>query len=458
MLRLLILSYYGLTDPDEVTYRSNNPPMNNVLAESFIIFLLILLNGYFALAELAIVSSRKTRLQHLAEDGNRNAALALGFAENPATFLSTVQIGITLVGIVAGAYGGANLADHVARLFADIPWLAPYSATVSFILVVAVITYLTLIIGELVPKHIALENPERWACRVAPAMRVLTTITHPVVSFLSVSSQGVLKLLGIAGRRATPVSDEEISMLFEEGVSAGVFDPREQEIVERLFRLSDRCISDMMTPRMEIIWLDADATQEDVARVLRDTPHTAYPVCDGAIDRVLGIVLATDIARAMLEHQPCNLRAQARPPVFQHESVRAFLALEQLKHNPLHQVLVVNEYGEIEGLVTLTDVLESLVGELPEASEEPPVVRREDGSLLVDGQLPVDELRALLDIDAYLPDEEAVRYRTLAGFVLTRLGHVPHTGECFTWDAYRFEVVDMDGNRIDRVLITPHTI
>lgn len=428
----------------------------DAVVEISIVLLLIVVNGYFALAEMAIVSSRKTRLQHLAEDGNSRAALALDFAENPAMFLSTVQIGITLVGIGAGAFGGATLAAKLSEVLARIDWIAPYSTTLGFVLVVASITYLTLIVGELVPKHVALQDPEAWACRVAPPMAVLTRITAPVVAVLSASSRAVLSLLGIADRKGTPVSDEEVRLLFEEGVSAGVFEPQEQEIVQRLFRLSDRRVNALMTPRLDIVWLDIDDDAAQIANTFAERPHTTYPVCEGTIDRVLGVVLATDFARLACAPAPIDLRTLLRPPLVLHESVRALRALEQLKQHALHQALIVNEYGEVEGLVTLTDLLESLIGELPEMQEEPDIVRREDGSLLIDGQLPIDELKPLLDIEQF-PEEEEARFNTIAGFIMTYRGHIPHIGETFSWNGYRFEIIDMDGNRIDRVLITEET-
>ena len=422
--------------------------------ELLIILALILLNSFFALAELAIVSSRKSRLQRLAGDGNRRAQAALALAEEPSQFLSSVQVGITLIGILAGAIGGVAFEEPLANVLDRIPGLSrPLATTAAFILVVGVITYVTVTIGELVPKQVALNNPERWAMRVAPTMRFFAWFATPLVALFSGSSSLIVRLLRLP-KQEQPVSDEEVSMLFEEGISAGVFEPAEKEIVNRLFRLSDRRVNAVMTSRTEVVWLDVAATPEEITETLIASPFTAYPVCRGDLDHVVGVVLATDIVAERLRDRPVHLPALLREPLTLYEGSRALPAIERLKESGAHLAIIIDEYGGTEGILTLIDLVESLVGELP-SLEPPDIVRRPDGSYLVDGQLPIDELKELLDVEA-LPAEDA-GYQTLAGLLITNLDRIPAVGDRYDWDGYRFEVVDMDGTRVDRVLITPVT-
>lgn len=425
----------------------------SVAVQVLILVLMIMLNGFFALAELAVISSRKVRLQRLAEAGSRRARQALALAESPGMFLASVQVGITLVGILAGAFGEATLALRLDAALEHVPWLAPFSGPLSFLLIVLGITYLTLIIGELAPKRIALNNPERWALLVAGPMRLVALVSSPLVHFLNVSSGAVLRLFGHSARPKPPVTDEEISMLFEEGISAGVFERAEKEIVDRLLRLGDRRVSQVMTPRMDVIWLEVDASPAEILRTISESPFNAYPVCRKDIDDVVGIVLSRDIVRLSATGTPATLAGLIHEPLFLHEGFRALPALERLKKSDTHLAVIIDDYGATEGILTLTDLAESLIGEIP-SREEPEVVRRPDGSWLLDGMLPIDELKALLDIPA-LPHEEEGGFQTLAGFILSRLGHIPRAGENFTWNGYRAEVVDMDANRIDRVLVTP---
>ncbi|MHB0936387.1 MAG: hemolysin family protein [Armatimonadota bacterium] len=422
--------------------------------ELLIVLALILLNSFFALAELAIVSSRKSRLQRLASDGDRRAQTALELANEPSQFLSSVQVGITLIGILAGAIGGIALEEPLANLLGRIPGLSPtLAATAAFILVVGGLTYVTVTIGELVPKQVALNNPERWAMRVAPAMRFFAWFATPLVALLSGTSNLIVRLLRLP-KHDLPVSDEEVSMLFEEGISAGVFEPAEKEIVDRLFRLSDRRVNAVMTPRTEVVWLDVEATPEEITETLITSPFTAYPVCRGNLDHMEGVVLATDILAERLRDRPVHLPALLHPPLTLYEGVRALPAIERLKESGAHLAIIIDEYGGTEGILTLIDLVESLVGELP-SLEPPDIVRRPDGSYLVDGQLPIDELKDLLDVEA-LPQEDA-GYQTLAGLLITNLDRIPAVGDHFEWESFRFEVVDMDGTRVDRVLITPLT-
>jgi putative hemolysin len=421
-----------------------------IYVEIIIILVLLLVNGFFALSELAIVSARKGRLQHLANEGNRRAQLALTLANAPAELLSSVQVGLTLVSIVVGAFGSEALARPLTAVL--IRWLPHHLAIIaSYIIVIGVITYFTVLIGELVPKRIALSNPERLAMRVAPAMSFISRLATPLVLLLSGSSNLVVRLLRLPPPE-TQVSDEEVSMLFEEGISAGVFEEEEKEIVDRLFRLSDRRVNSIMTPRVDVFWLDIAASREEIVRTIAEHPHTAYPVCRENLDHIEGVVLLGDMALCLLHEQPLVLRNLMRPPLVLYEGFRALQAIERLKEAGMRLAIVVNEYGGTEGIFTPTDIVESLVGELP-SLEAPAVMRRPDGSLLVDGLLPIDELKELLDVRE-LPHEDE-DYQTLAGLLLTNLGRIPHTGDRFTWDSFCFEVVDMDGTRVDKVLINP---
>lgn len=427
--------------------------MSSVIIDILVLVMLFFVNAFFALSEIAIVSSRKARLQHLINRGNKRAKLALEMANDPTMFLSSVQIGITMVGVLAGAFGGATLSTHLAGALAHIPWLTNYRGPLSFILVVAVITYFSLIIGELVPKRLALNNPERFAVRIATPMRGITRIFAPLVTFLSASSDLVISFFGLRHPPEPPVSDEEIRLLFEEGVSAGVFERTEKEIVERMFRLSDRCVNSIMTLRPDIIWLDLQESPEEIAQIISQHPFSAYPACKEDVDHVIGIVLARDMVARVISEQPIYLPELVQEALFLPEGSLALRAIKLLQERGTHIAIVINEYGGTEGLLTMTDIVNSLIGEMVSPNEEPPIVHRPDGSLLVDGLLPIDDLKPLLHATE-LPHEEEMGYRTLAGFIMTYLGKVPHTGDAFDWGGYHFEIIDMDGNRIDRVLIT----
>lgn len=422
------------------------------MIDALIILLLLLVNGFFALAEIAVVSSRKSRLQQLANAGKPGAKTALALANAPTMFLSSVQIGITLVSILAGAFGGAALSGHLAVYLRRIPVLAPYAGPLSFFVIVLLVAYLTIIIGELAPKRMALTDPERYALLVARPMRIISKIAAPLVQFLGWSSDVLLKLFRVRARMEPPVSDEEIRMLFDEGISAGVFERTEKDIVDRLFRLSDRRVNAIMTLRMDIVWLEVHASQEAILNTIVEHDYTAYPVCDEDLDSVIGIVLAKDIVRRLVDARPLVLSEMVRKPLVFHESYHALRAIDPLKQSGTHIAIIIDEYGGTQGILTLTDISESLVGEIP-SFDEPDIVQRDDGSLLVDGFLAVDELKSALHL-ATLPYEEQGNYQTLAGFIMTYLGKVPKVGDSFDWHGLRFEIVDMDGNRLDRVLIT----
>ena len=422
------------------------------LLEMLIVLALLLLNGYFAMSELAVVSARPARLEARARAGGRGARLALALARDPGRMLSTVQIGITLVGIVAGAFGGARLAGPLAGVLAEVPLLAPLSAELAYTLVVAAITYLSLVIGELVPKRLALRAPERIAALVAPAIDLLSRISTPAVWLLETSSQLVLRLLGSETQPRETVTEEEVRTLIAEGTRTGVFHRQEQEMIGRVLRLADRPLRAIMTPRVELVWLDVDAEPARIAGIVRESGHSRFVVCQGGLDDVLGVVHVRDLLEACLAGRPLDLRAATRPALVLHDGMRVLRALEALRQARVSLALVVDEYGEIEGLVTVDDVLEAVVGDMPERrlGEEPDIVRRDDGSLLMEGMLPIDEVKLALGLDS-LPDEET--YHTLAGFILAQLGRVPEEGQSVAYGGWRFEVVDMDGRRIDKVLV-----
>jgi putative hemolysin len=425
--------------------------MTSTALEILIILALIALNGFLALAELAVVSSRTSRLREMADRHVRGARTALNLAEAPTDFLASVQVGITLVGILAGAFGGATLSAPLAAWMASIPVLAPYAVTIAFVTVVALISYLTLIVGELAPKRIALGNPERWAVIAAPPMHAFARVATPLVRLLGASTDAVLWVLRVKPSTRQAASDEEVKLLLEEGMAAGTFERAEIEIVKRLFRMSDRRVGDLLTPRTDVVWLDTNDPDEEVTRTVLAYDHDYFPVAAGNVDRVLGIVRSRDIVARMAAHQPVDLPTLMHTPLVIPEGQRALAALDLLRAQGEPMAVVIDEYGETEGIVTLTDILESLVGEFASPEGEPDVVRRGDGSLLLDGMLPIHELKDLLHVEE-LPNEED-GYRTLAGFLMAYAGRIPDTGDAVTWEQYRLTVMDMDGNRIDRVLV-----
>jgi putative hemolysin len=423
--------------------------------ELVVILLLLLANGAFALAEMAVVSARKARLQDWAEAGNPRARAALELAQNPGEFLSTVQIGITLVGILAGAFGGARLAEPLAAALRPLPGIGPYSETLSLGLVVGGIAYLSLVVGELVPKQLALRSPERLAAALAGPMRLVSRLVSPAVRLLSLSTAAVLRLLRVRPVPEPPVTEGEIRLMMRQGAQAGVVEAAEHDMLQGVFRLGDRRIGALMTPRTAIVWLDLDDPPEELHRRVTETVHSWVPVGRGALDHLVGVARAKDLLAPLLTGQPEALEAFIRPPVVVPESLPALQVLEQFRQAGLHLALVVDEYGGVQGLVTPMDLLEALVGDLPDAGmpTEPAAVRREDGSWLVDGMLPADELKALLPIGA-LPGEGTGAYQTVSGLVMQQLGRIPATGHQFVWGGFRFEVVDMDSHRVDKVLVT----
>ncbi len=422
--------------------------------EIIIILLLTVLNGIFAMSEIALVSSKKNRLEQRALDGSRGAKAALKLLDAPEHFLSTVQVGITLIGIFAGAYGGVALAEDVAPFIARIDFLRPYADTVAFVVVVGLITYLSLIIGELVPKTIAMNNPEGITVRMAPIMSGLSRITYPIVAFLGLSTKLVLKLLRIRERTDPPVTEEELRYLIDQGSRHGVLAQAETDLLQNVFLFGDQRAINIMTPKKDIIWLDVNDSSEENVRLMYDSPPTKYPLCDGSLDRILGTIFTRDVVRAMQEKQEFSFRELARQPLYLPSRMPVLKILDQFRQQHTHIGYVINEYGSTIGVVTLHDLIENLLGDLPELGEsaEQEIVRRQDGSWLLDGDVTILELEKALGVLLF-PPQERPPFATVAGLLIHHLHKIPDEGDQITFEGFHFEVMDMDGVRVDKVLV-----
>ena len=430
--------------------------MFNVQFEIVAILLLLIANGIFAMSEIAVVTARKSRLQERASQGIGRAQAALDLANNPNEFLSTVQIGITLVGILAGAFGGGTLTEWLAAHLNAVPVIAPYSRSLALAVVVVVITYCAVIIGELVPKRLALGHPESIAMFMAPPMRLLLKICAPVVHLLSTSTDLVFRLFGKRFDEPSSVTEEEVRTLIRQGTEAGVFEETEQDMVEAVFQLGDMSARGLMTPRTQIVWLDVNDSIEQMRTKLTDSGHSRFPVCDKSLDDVVGVVQAKDILASFLLGKSVDVRESMQPAAFVPRSMTALQVLENIKNSGSHIVLVVDEYGGIEGLLTHHDILEAIAGDMPlgKTPTQPRAVQRKDGSWLLDGMMSVDEFKEIFRLNN-LPGEKRDTFQTLGGFLFTQMGRVPSVSEQFEWNHLRFEVVDMDGKRIDKVLVSP---
>lgn len=434
--------------------------MSSFFNSLLIILLLILVNGLFVMSELAIVSSRKVRLQQSANQGDKGARIALKLANDPNNFLAAAQIGITLIAIISGAYGERTFSIIYKPLIDSVPAFANYAETMTFGAAVLTITYMTLIFGELVPKRLALNSPEAIARIVASPMTVLAKITAPVVYLLSKSTNLILKLLGVRPSSEPQVTEEEIKVLIEQGTEAGMFEQAEEDIMKRVFQLGDRRVSAIMTPRVDIIWLDLEDTDEENRRTLRESAHSRFPVCKDGLDNLRGVMQVYDLLMETIDGEELNFSKSLKAPVFVPESTRALRLLELFKQTGNQIAFVVDEYGVIQGMVTLTDILQALVGDLPsfDELEEPQAIQREDGSWLLDGMLPIYQFKEIIELeDKDLPGEHRGTYQTLGGFVVMYLGRIPNSADHFNWGNLRFEVMDMDGNRVDKVLVAPTT-
>ncbi len=419
----------------------------NLGLEIIIVLFLILLNGFFAMSETAILASRKARLQQRVNEGDAKAFKALILAENPNRFLPTVQIGITLIGVLTGAVGGAVFADPLAAEMDRFPALSPYAHSVSLAIVVILITFFSMLIGELVPKRLALHDTERVASSIAGFMSFVSTIFSPVVWVLEKSSDLVLRMLGVKPSDEPPVTEEELLVQLDEGTQAGVFREAEQDMVEGVFSLSDQRVNALMTPRNEIVWLDVNDTVEEIRRKLQESPFSRFPVAEDSLDDVLGVVKAKDLLLADLKNGS-DLRQIVRPPIHIPETAFGSRALEMFRESKRELMLVVDEFGVVQGLITLADILEEIVGAFEGG---PQATQRQDGSWLLDGMLPNDEFKEIFNL-RHLPDEE--EYETLGGFVMMQLGRIPQSADKFEWDGLCFEVMEMDDKRVDKVQVS----
>ncbi len=407
------------------------------------------------MVEIAVVSARKSRLQHLAKEGSKNAQAVLDIKDSPNIFLSTVQIGITLIGILAGAFGGATIAENLAAYFKTIPLLASYSEAIGIAIVVAAITYLSLIIGELVPKRLALSNPELIASLAARPMGILSKVSTPLVYLLSISTDFILQMFQIKPREES-VSVEEIRLLIREGARVGVFEAAEKDIVERTLQLGDKKVNMFMTSRKEVVWLDIDSSFKALRNKIAKNSHSHFPVCRDTLDKVLGVVRTEDILANFLIEEKIDLKKFLHKPLFIPETTDGLKVLELFKKSGIHMALVVDEYGNVQGLISMTDILEAIVGDIPNIDEleDQEIMKRDDGSFLVDGLVPIDEFKEYFHLNR-LPGEKSGNYHTVGGFVMYKLNRIPLAGDSFELEPLKFEVVDMDGNRIDKVLVIP---
>jgi putative hemolysin len=416
---------------------------------------LIVLNGVFAMSEIALMMARRTRLSNLAEQGDASAALAMRLHDDPTRFLSTVQVGITSIAILNGIVGEAALAGPLALWMQSQGMETEASRIASTALVVVIITYVTIVVGELVPKRIGQFDPERIACRVARPMNLLALLARPFVRLLSLSTDALLRLLRMRPSDQQDIIEEEIHALLKEGSKSGVIEQQEHEMVRNVFRLDDRPVESLMTPRADIVYLDAALPLEDNLRRVAESEHAHYPVCRNGLDDVLGILTAKQLLNAMLTGAPPSLTDSLQPAAFMPERLSGLDLLEQFRASDTHLMLVIDEYGEINGLVTLRDVLEAVTGEFrPRTQEEAWAVQRADGSWLLDGLIPIPELKDRLGLKS-VPDEGKARYHTLSGLVMWLADQLPKTGDVLVWEDWRLEVVDLDGKRIDKILATP---
>ena len=424
--------------------------------EFLLIIFLTLLNGVFAMSEMALASVRKARLAAMEESGDKGAAAAMRLLDEPTRFLSTVQVGITSIGVLNGIVGEAAFSAPLAQWLGEVlPLLGERAADITATaLVVVIITILTIIFGELVPKRLGQMYPETVARLVATPMNWLSTATRPLVALLTITTNAVLRLMGIHGGPSRSVTEEEIAASLEEGVDAGVIEAQEHQMVRNVFRLDDRQIGSMMIPRAEIVWLDADAPVAQVMAEIHESGHTRFPVCSGGLDNVIGVLEVQRLLPALARGEQPVLSEHLHPPVFVPETLSGMELLEHFKASNADLVFVVDEYGAVQGVITERDVLEAITGELgTPADEDAWAVRREDGSWLMDGLIPVPELKDRLGLKN-MPEEDRGRYNTLAGMIMLLLGRLPRTTDSVEWEGWRFEVVDLDGKRVDKVLVT----
>lgn len=425
-----------------------------IITEVVIIFFLLLLNAYFAMSEIAIVSASRPMLKQIAKQGDKRAEVALSLAENPGNFLSTVQVGITLVGILAGAYGGATIAEKVTPSFNDIPFINPHGETVAVAVIVTAITYFSVIIGELVPKGFALAHAETIALRVARPMRMISRITYPIVFLLEISARGLMTVLGVNDKNED-VSDLELRAVLSEGAESGAIEKSEHEMMQRIIRLDDRDVKSIMTHRTEVVFIDVEDSIEDIRRKVHEAGHSRYPVTAGNADELKGIVQAKELLDSALSNLgKIDIMSHVKEVMVLPESASCLQALESFKKNHINLIVIVDEYGSTQGIVTSSDILEAIVGVLPsnyDHDDQLKIVERVDGSWLVDGRTPIEEIHLSIGLNEISADED---FDTIAGFLLEELRKTPKEGVIYEEFGYRFEIMDMDGHRIDKVLIS----
>jgi len=428
--------------------------MSQIGGEIVIVMLLIIANGGFAMSEIAVITARKSRLQDWANRGNNRAQAALELAQKPNQLLSSVQIGITLIGILIGVLAGRGVAQWVAEYVRALPFVGLYLEEFALVLSVLIITYFSLVIGVLVPKRLAMRHPESIATWVAVPLRLFAWLSTPMVQLLSVSTDLVCRLFGQAPSQEPPVTEEEIKNLVQEGARAGIFQEEAEDMVQAVLRLGDKTARSLMTPRTQIAWLDLDNSMEQIRGKIGASGRSRFPVAAGTLDKVTGIVQAKDLLALTLANKPIDLNALMQEPLFVPRTISALELLDSFKKTNKHIALVVDEYGGIEGLMTHHDILEAIAGDIPIGATpaDPKAVRRHDGSWLLDGMLSVEDFKAIFHVDT-LPGEKRDAYQTLGGFVFLQMGRVPAVAESFEWRGLRFEIVDMDGKRIDKVLV-----
>lgn len=421
--------------------------------EIIVLAVLTLMNGFFALSEIALVSVKRQRIERQQQLGDRRAKMVLDLLRNPEQFLSSVQVGITLIGVVSGAYGGATLADDFQPLLARIPILEPYSETLAFVIIVGIITYFSIVVGELIPKTIALSNSEKVALTVAPIIRIFSNITLPLVRFFSGSTNLIIRLLNIKDADEERMTEEELQYLILVAGKQGVLEKQESEVYQNLFQFADQQAKTLKTYRTDVIWLDTNDSLEENARIIRQTGHSKFPVCEGIVDKVKGVITAKDFWEHQ-DHPDFTLESIMREPLFIPENMYAFDILQYFKRQKQYLGLVVDEYGSFEGVITLHDLTEAIVGDLPDrdTTDEPELLQREDHSFLVNGSILVQDLNHKLGTN--LIPRKPNSYSTLAGFIIHHLNRIPKTGFKFQYADYQFDIIDLDGSRIDKIILT----
>lgn len=424
-----------------------------IYTEVTIVALLVLLNAYFALTEIAVVSSSKPLLKHFVKQGNKKAQYVLDIVENPGRFLSTIQLGITLVGILAGAYGGATIAEKIAPYFTDLPYIGHHGESIAVLVIVGMITYLS-VLGEIIPKRFALSYPERISIACAGSIRVMMMILYPIVVFLEGSATFLMKIFGILREGGDVVSEEEFRAVLSEGAESGVIEKAEHEMLQRVIRLADRDVKSIMTHRTEVVFIDMNDSIEDIREKVHQAGHSRYPVIDGNPDELKGIVQAKELLDdALNDTSRLDIKTHIKEVMILPESASCLQALESFKKNHLNLIVIVDEYGSTQGIVTTSDILEAIVGVLPsnyDADDQMKIVERENGSWLVDGRTPIEEIHLSIGLHEISADED---FDTIAGFVLEHLRVAPKEGALFEIYGHQFEIVDMDGHRIDKILI-----